>query len=144
MHASGTEEGPIDYAVVEFPHGTSTFGRDLVAELVRLSFEGLIRVLDLVVIQKASDGSVEGFEIQDLEGDEIRTLESDLDDVLSTRDVAQLASLLRPGSVAGVAVWENLWAAPLVAAARHEGGQLLESGRLPVTGLDAPTANPGR
>lgn len=143
MDASGMDEGTIDYAVVEFPHGTSTFGRDLVAELVRLSFEGLIRVLDLVVIQKASDGSVEGFEVQDLEGDEIRTLESDLDDVLSTRDVARLASAVSPGSVAGVVVWENLWAVPLVAAARHRGGQLLKSGRLTITGLDEATANPG-
>lgn len=129
----GVDEGPVDYAVVEFPHGTTTFSRDLVAELVRLSFEGLIRVVDLVVIQKASDGSVEGFEIQDLEGDEIRTLESDLDDVLSTRDVARLASAMSPGSVAGVVVWENLWAVPLVAAARHRGGQLLASGRLTST-----------
>lgn len=129
----GVDEGPVDYAVVEFPHGTTTFSRDLVAELVRLSFEGLIRVVDLVVIQKASDGSVEGFEIQDLEGDEIRTLESDLDDVLSTRDVARLASAMSPGSVAGVVVWENLWAVPLVAAARHRGGHLLASGRLTST-----------
>lgn len=129
----GVDEGPVDYAVVEFPHGTTTFSRDLVAELVRLSFEGLIRVVDLVVIQKASDGSVEGFEIQDLEGDEIRTLESDLDDVLSTRDVARLASAMSPGSVAGVVVWENLWAVPLLAAARHRGGQLLASGRLTST-----------
>jgi hypothetical protein len=31
-----------------------------------------------------------------------------------------------------VLVWENLWAAPLGAALRHAGGQLVASGRIPI------------
>jgi hypothetical protein len=48
----------------------ATFGREVVAGLTRLASEGLIRVLDVLVIQKAADGSVEGFERDGLGGDD--------------------------------------------------------------------------
>jgi hypothetical protein len=133
--------GPVDFLVVEFARGRSTFSGELAAELSRLSEEGLIRVLDLLVIQKAFDGSVEGFEVQDVGCDEIGPLESDLVDLLSTDDVDRLSAAMEPGSVAGVVVWENLWAAPFASAARRAGGQLIATGRIPiqdiVTSLEA-------
>lgn len=142
---AGTEAtGPVDYALVEFPRGRSTFGTEMVSELLRLSFEGLIRVLDLVVIQKAADGSVEGFAVQELEGDDIRWLEADLADLVSEQDVQRLAAGMQPASVAGVVVWENLWAAPLTAAARHGGGRILAAGRLPIPGSRAGREDPSQ
>ncbi len=126
------EMGPIDFLVVEFPRGRSTFDRELAAELSRLSFEGLIRVLDLLVIQKAADGSVEGFEVEDLELEDIRVLGADLADLLAGEDVTRLATALDPGSVAGVVVWENLWARPFASVARRCGGQLVAIGHIPL------------
>jgi hypothetical protein len=35
-----------------------------------------------------------------------------------------------PGSVAGVIVYENLWAAPFADAARRAGGRLIADGRI--------------
>lgn len=141
MAVDSTEQvGPVVYALVGFPPGRSTFSDELVDELVRLSYEGLIRVLDLVVIQKAADGSVDRFEVSDLQGDR-RWLETDLADLVSAQDVEQLASRMRSASVAGVVVWENLWATPLEAAARHGGGHLLAAGRLPVHRLAGSAAD---
>lgn len=143
MVAAGADAvGPVDYALVQFPRGRSTFGSEVVTELLRLSFEGLIRVLDMLVIQRAADGSVASFEIQDLEGDEIRWLEADLVDIVRAEDVQRLAADMEPASVAGVVVWENLWAAPLTAAAQHDGGRLLATGRLPIPGVATSTADP--
>ena len=37
---------------------------------------------------------------------------------------------MTPGSVAGVLVYENLWAAPFAAAARRAGGVVIADGRV--------------
>ena len=50
--------------------------------------------------------------------------------VLAEDDVALLAATMSPGSVAGVLVYENLWAAPFAAAARRAGGVLIADGRV--------------
>ena len=52
-------------------------------------------------------------------------------------DVAHLAAAMEPGSVAGVLVWENVWAAPFASAARRAGGQLIASGRIPIQAIAA-------
>jgi hypothetical protein len=131
------EMGPVDYLVVEFPAGHSTFNGEMAAELSRLANEGIIRILDLLVLQKAEDGSVEGFEIDDFEMDEIRALETEIAEILATEDVEHLAAAMEPGTVAGVVVWENLWAAPFASAARRAGGQLIATGRIPIQAIAA-------
>lgn len=129
------EMGPVDYLLVEFPHGHSTFGAGLAAELRRLCHEGLIQVLDVVIIQKGNDGTVEGFEVDDLDVDIDGPLYDDIAELLSPEDVQRLAAAMEPGTVAGVVVWENVWAAPLAAVARHAGAQLIASGRIPLDDL---------
>src|SRR2546430_8022294 len=59
------ELGPVDYLVVEFPPGAQNFDGEMAAELVRLSDAGTIRVLDLMIVQKAADGSVDAYEIDE-------------------------------------------------------------------------------
>jgi Family of unknown function (DUF6325) len=127
--------GSVEYLVLEFPRGRSTFDHETVAELSRLSHEGLIRVLDLLVIQKAADGSVAGFEVEELEMDEIQSLAQDLADLLAATDVERLAGALEPGTVAGVVVWENLWSIPLTSTARWGGGQLIAAGHIPLEAI---------
>jgi len=131
------EMGPVDYLVVEFPAGHSTFNGEMATELSRLSDEGIIRILDLLVLQKADDGSVEGFEVDDFDMDDLRALESEIAEILAAEDVEHLAAAMEPGSVAGVVVWENLWAAPFASAARRAGGQLVATGRIPIQAIAA-------
>jgi hypothetical protein len=57
--------------------------------------------------------------------------------ILAADDVVYLAEAMEPGSVAGVVVWENLWAAPFASAARRAGGQLVASGRIPIQAIVA-------
>jgi hypothetical protein len=98
----------------------------------------LIRVLDLLVLKKDADGSLEAFELSDLDQGEIgdlRTYESELAMLLSEEDVTSLAAAIEPGSSAGVLVWENTWAAPFASAVRRSGGQLVASGRIPIQAL---------
>jgi hypothetical protein len=132
------ELGPIDFLVVEFPPGTSNFTGEMAAELAALVEQGTIRLLDLLVLAKAEDGSVEAMEIDDLDAvDEIVRLEAGIAEILAADDVANLAEAMEPGTVAGVIVWENSWAAPFASAARRSGGQLVATGRIPIQAIIA-------
>jgi hypothetical protein len=132
------ELGPVDYIVVEFPG--SKFSGEIAPALRDLVERGLVRVLDLLVIKKEQDGTVDAFELSDLDDTEIGELrrhEGDLAMLLSEDDVKAVAAAVEPGSSAGVLVWENSWAAPFASAVRHSGGQLVASGRIPIQALAA-------
>jgi hypothetical protein len=132
------EMGPVDYLVVEFPAGEANFNGEMAAELAALADSGTIRVLDLLILRKDADGAVEALEIDDLDGvDELRALETEIAEILAEEDVVHLAAAMEPGSVAGVLVWENTWAAPFASAARRAGGQLIATGRIPIQAITA-------
>jgi uncharacterized membrane protein len=57
--------GPVDYLVVEFPADEANFSGEMAAELRSLVDRELIRVLDLVILRKEPDGSVEVAELTD-------------------------------------------------------------------------------
>jgi Family of unknown function (DUF6325) len=134
------ELGPVDYVVVEFPADKADFSGEMATELSALVDSDVVRVLDLILLKKELDGSVEGFESHDF-GDTdlsgLRGLETDLALLLAEEDVEAIGAALEPGSVAAVLVWENVWAAPFGAAVRKSGGQLVASGRIPVQALAA-------
>jgi hypothetical protein len=90
------------------------------------------------VLKKDSEGTLEAFELSDLDPTEIgelRGYESQLAMLLSEDDVTAVAAAVEPGSSAAVLVWENTWAAPFASAVRHSGGQLVASGRIPIQAL---------
>ena len=132
------ELGPVDYLVIEFPAGKSSFNGEMAEALTSLMDRGVIRVLDLLVIHKDEDGSFEAHEIDNAEGQEgLLGLETHVAEILAADDVVHLAEAMENGSTAGVLVWENVWAAPFASAARRAGGQLVASGRIPIQAIAA-------
>ena len=132
------ELGPVDYLIIEFPADAQNFSGEMAAELLRLSEQGIIRVLDILLIQKMEDGSIEALEFDEAPMlDELRALEADLAEILAADDVVDLAAAMEPGTVAAALVWENCWAAPFGAAARRAGGQLVATGRIPIQAIAA-------
>jgi hypothetical protein len=130
--------GPVDYIVVEFPVGASNFTGEMTEELVRLVNAGTIRLIDVLILVKDEDGSVEAMELSDLDDlGELQALEAKLAELLAEEDVVHLAAAMEPGSTAGVLIWENLWAAPFASAARRSGGQLIANGRIPIQAIIA-------
>jgi hypothetical protein len=95
-------------------------------------------VIDVLILTKNEDGSVDATELSDIkELGELETLEAELAELLAEEDVEHLAAAIEPGSTAGVIIWENLWAAPFASAARRSGGQLIANGRIPIQAIIA-------
>ncbi len=139
------EMGPIDYVVVEWPESQMTGeGLPLLVDLVD---RGIIRIIDLLFVQKKLDGSVAGIALADLDKDgklDLAVFEGASSGLLGADDLEEAGTALQPGSSAALLVYENLWAAPLAVALRRGGAQLVASGRIPVqavlAALDAAEA----
>ena len=132
------ELGPVDYLVIEFPASAKNFTGEMAAELLKLVDTGTIRVIDVLILDKNEDGSVDATELSDIEqlGD-LQAVEAELAELLAADDVVNLAAAMDPGSTAGVLIYENLWAAPFASAARRSGGQLIANGRIPIQAIIA-------
>jgi hypothetical protein len=130
--------GPVDYLVVEFPAEKADFSGEMAAELQLLVDRGLVRVLDLLLLQKGLDGSVDVAELDEVDESDVgklRALEGELAMLLAEEDVESIGTVLEPGSAAAVLVYENSWAGPFASSIRRSGGQLVANGRIPTQAL---------
>jgi len=138
QHTDLDELGPVDYIVVEFPAGASNFTGEMAEALLALVDSGTIRVIDILILTKKEDGTVDAKEFSDVEElGSLQEVEGQLGELLAADDVLHLAAAMDPGSTAGVLIWENLWAAPFASAARRSGGQLIANGRIPIQAIIA-------
>ena len=126
------EMGPIDYIVLEWP-GRQPSG-EVAPLILDLVDRGIIRVLDIAFMVKAEDGSVAAMDLGAINGggDGWGEFDGAATGLLGDDDLEEAAAALEPGTSAAVLVWENRWAAPVAAAMRRSGGQLVASGRIPV------------
>jgi hypothetical protein len=132
------ELGPVDFLIVEFPPGAQNFTGEGADELLRLHDAGIIRIMDILILQKGDNGIVMAQELSDLEElGELQRIEAELVQTLAQEDVDHLAAAMDPGSVAAALVYENLWAAPFASAMRRAGGQLIANGRIPIQAIIA-------
>ena len=60
------ELGPVDYSSSSFPAGASNFTGEMAAELLALVDAGTIRVIDVLILTKDEDGTVEAMELSDV------------------------------------------------------------------------------
>ena len=124
---------PVSYLAVEFPGGRVTGeGFSLVRGLVS---RGVIAVLDLEFVAKAADGTVAKVPLDDVDHAsdvDITEWQGAYSALLDQDDVDAVAAVMEPGSLAGIIVYENVWAAPLIEAIDANGARLVGSG-----GVDA-------
>ena len=130
------EMGPIDYIVLEWDGDQPVTG-EVMALLLDLVDRNIIRILDIAFLVKAEDGSVAALDFAELaqKSEGLTAFEGAASGLLGMDDLEEAATALEPGTVAGVLVWENRWAAPVAAALHRSGGQLVASGRIPVQAI---------
>ncbi|NUS41677.1 MAG: hypothetical protein HOP97_08650 [Terrabacter sp.] len=108
----------------------ATFDGSVLAELTRLGEAGVVRLVDVLVVRRADDGSLETVEGRlDGFGEVAAALLGDTG-AAGREDGADdgwsLADVVPDHGVSVVALIEHLWAAPLTAALRDVGARLLE------------------
>ena len=109
-----------------------------VPHLVDLVDRGLIRVLDLAFVNKGTDGTIVGLDLQEfaVDGDpQLTIFEGASSGLLGDDDREEAGKAIEPGCSAALIVYENTWAAPFATALRHSGAQLVATGRIPVNAL---------
>jgi hypothetical protein len=130
------EMGPIDYLVMEWPGDQPVTG-EVMPRLLDLVDRGIIRILDLAFIVKDEDGTVTAMDLVELAqaSEGLAAFEGVSSGLIGQDDLQEAAAAVEPGTVAGVLVWENRWAAPVAAALRRSGGDLVATGRIPVQAI---------
>ena len=114
-----------------------TFSGEVLAEFTRLREAGLVRLIDVLLVSRSEDGTLQTLEAPeaaaaDLGGLAVEVLgqpENASQAETSEIDTAamwSLADAIPVGGTAAVALIEHVWAAPLSAAIQRAGGTLLE------------------
>lgn len=129
--------GPVQVLVVGFDR--PTFSGEVLAELTRLREAGIVRLIDMLLVARGHDGTIEtvappGGIPADLGGLAAAILgrpDSEADagpgnDDSDDTATWSLADAVPPGSAAAVALIEHVWAGALTAAIRRAGGTPLE------------------
>jgi dihydroorotase-like cyclic amidohydrolase len=129
--------GPVDFVLLEFPRDGLT--GEAGQALLDLVDRGIIRIYDLMVISKGSDGAVEVLELTDAGSATggFAYFAGARSGLLGDEDMQEAAAAMEPNTVAALIVYENSWAIPFVAAARNSGGELIASARIPATDVMA-------
>ena len=124
---------PIELLVIGFPGNRFTGG--ILPELETLVENGVITVVDALLIMKDEDGTVDYLELDQIDpGEDIAALWRLLmesNGLLSHEDVEEFAAALEPGSSAAALVFEHTWFAPLRDEIVDSGGILLANVRIP-------------
>jgi hypothetical protein len=122
---------PLEYALIAFDH--PSFTGKIVPELLDLAERGIVRIVDIVIIQKDADGNVRTIELNDLdpEGYEMFVpIGEHVSSLFTTDDLEIAASRLPNDTAAALLLWENLWVADLRRAIVDAGGVLVERAQI--------------
>ena len=122
--------GPADLYVVAFPedHVPAAVRQALLDTLA----SGVITLLDLTLIKKSADGSLQLVEIENL-GDEfdLSVVNATSTGLIGDEDLDDVAAELEPGTSALAVLLENTWARRLAGAILGSGAVVVAAERIP-------------
>ena len=111
MAEQGRVMGPVDYLIIRFPG--NKFSGEIIPEIADLVQNGIIRVIDLVLIVRDAAGQLQIVEAKDVEGPmggAYRELARHTDEWFSEVDIEVFAEGLAKNSSAALLLFENVWA----------------------------------
>ena len=137
MSTDVQEIGPVDVVVIGYPPDAPKTG-EAIPIFLDLVDRGIIRVLDVIGVEKRADGTLATLIAEDVDGDgfpDLVAFAGATTGLLGDDDVRTAADGIEPGTAAMLVVYENRWAAPFVAAVRRNGGEVLAVERVSAADL---------
>jgi hypothetical protein len=131
----------VEYMIIVVPSQDALASIGLA--LAKLVETAKIRILDLVVLVRETDGAVTVLELEAVEPlSSVRNLDIELG-MLSDHDLELASFALKPGMPGVVLVVEDLWAKRLSTAAMRAGGQIVAGERIPASRVEVALADQG-
>jgi hypothetical protein len=124
--------GPIDFLALEFTN--DQLKGEILPALLELVQNKVVRVIDLVVIQKDEHGNHQAVELQQLDSELISVfdpLEVEVSGIIQVEDIDDIAEEMSKNTTAAVMLFENLWAVKFKDAVLRANGRLLAQERIP-------------
>ncbi|MBB5871821.1 hypothetical protein F4553_005200 [Allocatelliglobosispora scoriae] len=125
--------GAVEFVVVEFPGEVP--GPALADELKKLVEGGIVEIIDVLFVRKASDGTLESFELgTGLVNDEYISLDriiQSVDGLIGQEDVELIGAELHPGHTAAFLIFEHAWLRSIRERLADSGAQVVFTERIP-------------
>lgn len=130
--------GPLEYMVIEFEG--NHFTGEILPELQALRDRGVMRIVDLVFIQKDMDGNVVAQELSDLTEEQAKPfgpIAGDMLRMFTPEDVEEIAGEVPRNSSAAIALIEHIWAVRLRETISKAQGRVLSDVLVPEADVEA-------
>jgi len=124
--------GPVDFIALEFQG--NNFTGEILTELIHLVEKEIIRIIDLVVILKDTDGTIEVMEMQQMDSSVTAVLDplgAEVSGMLTVADIEDIAEQIDNETTAALLLIENIWASRTVEAMEKANGRLVMYDRIP-------------
>lgn len=124
--------GPIDFLALEFQ--SDKLSGEILPELLELVEKKIVRVIDLVVIQKDQHGNHQALEMEQLAPDMLKVfdpLEVEISGIIQVEDIDAIAEGMEKNTMAAILLAENLWAIKFGEAVVRAEGRVLAHDRIP-------------
>lgn len=133
--------GPIDFLALEF--NSEDLKGEILPELLELVKNKVVRIIDLVVIQKDEHGNHQALELQQLAPDMMSIfdpLEVEITGIIQVEDIDMIAEDMAKNTTAAILLFENLWATRFKQAVLRANGRLIMQERIPYQIVDEAMA----
>lgn len=121
--------GPLEFAVIGFEG--SHFTGEIWPEIRAIQDRGVVRLVDLVFVEKDAKGALSIVEVNNLNAEAARAYEAVMENIqglMTAEDIAEEAACVPPSSSAAIILFEHTWAIGLQKAVRRANGRLLDAG----------------
>jgi hypothetical protein len=124
--------GPVDFIALEFKG--NQFKGEIFPEVLNLVNNGIVRIIDMIIVKKDADGTVTHQEMQETDKSVLAVfdpLKAEINGMIQVEDIELIGEKLEPNSTAAVILFENLWAVNFVKAVENANGRSVMHVRIP-------------
>ena len=124
--------GPVDFVALEFKG--NQFKGEIFPEIMNLINNGVVRVIDMIVVKKDADGNVTHQEMQETDKNILAVfdpLKAEINGMIQVEDIEMIGEKLENNCTAAVILFENLWAINFVKAVENANGRSVMHVRIP-------------